>query len=140
MNILLLGPAGVRQGNPGGADRREYGVAHIRPGDMLRAAIAAGSQLGLQVKPIVESGSLVPDDLIVALIRERLAEDDAQDGFVLDGFPRNIAQAEALDEMLREVGRAARRRLRAPGRRRRSASSGWRSAPSEGAPTTRRRR
>jgi adenylate kinase len=72
---------------------------------MLRAAIANETPLGLQVKPIVERGDLVPDDLVVALIRERLGEEDAARGFVLDGFPRNLAQAEELEAMLREIGR-----------------------------------
>ena len=72
---------------------------------MLRAAIAHGTELGLQVKPIVDRGDLVPDELVVALIAERIAEPDAEHGFVLDGFPRNLAQAEALDEMLRGIGR-----------------------------------
>jgi adenylate kinase len=73
---------------------------------MFRAAIAAETELGRRVEPILTSGELVPDDLTVALIRERLSEHDARDGFVLDGFPRNLAQAEALDEMLSEIGRS----------------------------------
>jgi adenylate kinase len=72
---------------------------------MLRAAIAAGTPLGLQVKPILETGQLVPDDLMVELIRDRLSQPDARDGFVLDGFPRTAVQAEALDAVLREIGR-----------------------------------
>jgi adenylate kinase len=72
---------------------------------MFRAAIAAGSDLGRQVEPLLKSGQLVPDDVTIALIRDRLAEDDAQDGFVLDGFPRNLDQAEALDAMLEEIDR-----------------------------------
>ena len=72
---------------------------------MLRAAIAAGTELGRQVKPIYDAGQLVPDDLMIALIRERLAHDDAREGFILDGFPRTMPQAEALEEMLREIGR-----------------------------------
>jgi adenylate kinase len=105
VNILLLGPQGSGKGTQAVRMAADYGVAHISTGDMLRAAIAAGTPLGLQVKSVVESGKLVSDDLIVALIRDRLAEDDAQDGFVLDGFPRNLAQASALDDMLREIGR-----------------------------------
>jgi len=72
---------------------------------MYRAAIAAGTPLGKQVEPLLASGTLVPDEITIPLIRERLAEDDARDGFVLDGYPRNLAQAEALDEMLGEIGR-----------------------------------
>jgi adenylate kinase len=72
---------------------------------MLRSAIAAGTPLGRRVQPIVDAGELVPDDLMIELIRERLGEEDAQDGFILDGFPRTMVQAEALDAMLRDVGR-----------------------------------
>jgi len=72
---------------------------------MFRAAVAEGTELGLQVAPILASGELVPDELTIALIRDRLAQDDAVRGFILDGFPRNLVQAEALDEMLRAIGR-----------------------------------
>jgi adenylate kinase len=72
---------------------------------MLRGAIASGSELGRQVKPILESGNLVPDELMIELIRERLQSEDAESGFVLDGFPRTMTQAEALDSMLAEIGR-----------------------------------
>jgi adenylate kinase len=72
---------------------------------MLRSAIAAGSSLGRRVRPILENGLLVPDDLMVELIRERLDDEDARDGFILDGFPRTLAQASALDDMLREIDR-----------------------------------
>jgi adenylate kinase len=82
-----------------------HGVPHVSTGDMFRAAIAEGSDLGQRVEPILKSGELVPDDLTIALIRDRLGHDDAATGFVLDGFPRNVAQAEALDEMLAEIGR-----------------------------------
>jgi adenylate kinase len=81
-------------------------VPHIATGDILRAAIAQGTELGLQVKPIVESGGLVSDELMVGLIRERLADEDTESGFVLDGFPRTLAQAEALDSMMREIERS----------------------------------
>jgi adenylate kinase len=80
-------------------------VPHVSTGDIFRAAVAEGTELGLQVEPILVSGELVPDELTIALIRDRLALDDAAPGFVLDGFPRNLVQAEALDEMLREIGR-----------------------------------
>src|SRR4051812_48860886 len=105
MNVLLLGPQGSGKGTQAKRISAEYGIPHIATGDMLRAAIAAETSLGLQVKPILDSGRLVPDALMIALIRERLDEDDARDGFVLDGFPRTIGQAEALDSMLREIGR-----------------------------------
>ena len=105
MNVLLLGPQGSGKGTQAKRIQTEYGIPHIATGEILRAAIAAGSELGRRVKPIVESGRLVPDDLMIDLIRERLAADDAQDGFILDGFPRTLAQAEALDEMLADIGR-----------------------------------
>ena len=105
MNILLLGPQGSGKGTQARRISREYGISQIAAGDMLRAAIALGTPLGLQVKPILDSGELVPDELIIDLIRERLEEPDAADGFVLDGFPRTMAQADALDSMLREIGR-----------------------------------
>ena len=102
-NILLLGPQGSGKGTQGKLIASEYGVPHVATGDMLRKAMADGSELGHQVKPIYDSGRLVPDDLMIALIRERLGEDDARDGFVLDGFPRTLAQADALAEMLHEI-------------------------------------
>jgi adenylate kinase len=104
-NILLLGPQGAGKGTQGKLIAAEYGIPHVATGDMLRVAMAAGTELGRQVKPIYDSGRLVPDDLMIALIRERLGEEDAREGFVLDGFPRTMAQAEALEEMLREIGR-----------------------------------
>ncbi len=82
-----------------------YGVPHVSTGDMFRAAIDEGTELGKRVEPILAVGELVPDELTVALIRERLMQDDAAAGFVLDGFPRNLAQASALDAMLEEIGR-----------------------------------
>jgi adenylate kinase len=105
VNVLLLGPQGSGKGTQAKRIAAEYGIPHIATGEILRDAIAAGSDLGRRVKPIVESGRLVPDELMIELIRERLAADDAQDGFILDGFPRTLAQAEALDEMLTEIGR-----------------------------------
>jgi adenylate kinase len=105
VNILLLGPQGSGKGTQAKRIAAEYGLAHIATGDMLRAAIAAATPLGLEVKPIYDAGELVPDDVMIELIRERLAEDDAQEGFVLDGFPRTMAQADAFDEMLKDIGR-----------------------------------
>jgi adenylate kinase len=105
VNILLLGPQGSGKGTQAKRISAEYGIPHIATGDMLRAAIAAGTPLGLQVRPILERGELVPDELMIELIRERLEEPDAAHGFVLDGFPRTMPQAEALDAMLREIGR-----------------------------------
>ena len=105
MNILLLGPQGSGKGTQAKRIAAEYGLAHIATGDMLRAAIAAGTPLGIRVKPIYDAGELVPDELMIELIRERLADDDAQEGFILDGFPRTMIQADALDVMLKDIGR-----------------------------------
>ena len=105
MNILLLGPQGAGKGTQAKRIAAEYGIPHIASGDMLRGAIAAGTELGRLVQPIYDRGDLVPDELMIGLIRERLAQPDAAEGFVLDGFPRTIAQADALDVMLHEIGR-----------------------------------
>lgn len=105
MNILLLGPQGSGKGTQAKRISAEYGIPHVATGDMLRETIAAGTELGRKVKPILARGDLVPDEDMISLIRERLSRDDTAEGFVLDGFPRTMAQAEALDAMLREIGR-----------------------------------
>ena len=105
MKILLLGPQGSGKGTQAKRISAEYGIPHIATGDMLRAAMDADTPLGRRVKPIYDAGQLVPDDLMIELIRERLAQPDTDRGFVLDGFPRTMAQAEALDVMLREIGK-----------------------------------
>lgn len=105
MNVLLLGPQGSGKGTQAKRISEEYGVPHIATGDMLRATIEADTPLGRTLKPILDSGHLVSDDLMIQLIRNRLEEPDAAEGFVLDGFPRTWAQARALDAMLREIGR-----------------------------------
>ena len=105
MNLLVLGPQGAGKGTQAKRISAEYGIPHVSTGDMFRAAVTVGTELGRRVEPILASGDLVPDELTVALIRERLSEEDARDGFVLDGFPRNLTQAEALDGMLAEIGR-----------------------------------
>jgi adenylate kinase len=105
VNILLLGPQGSGKGTQAARISVEYGIPHIATGEMLRSAIAAGTELGKQVGPILDRGDLVPDDLMIALIRERLDAPDTENGFVLDGFPRTMPQAEALDVMLAEIGR-----------------------------------
>jgi adenylate kinase len=104
MNLLLLGPQGSGKGTQGKRISAEYGIPQIATGDMLRGAVAAGTPLGIAVEPILERGELVPDQLIIDLIRERLDDPDAAKGFVLDGFPRTMAQADALDSLLRETG------------------------------------
>ena len=105
MNLLVLGPQGAGKGTQAKRVATEYSVPHISTGDMFRAAIAAHTDLGRQVEPLLAAGRLVPDEVTVALIRERLGEPDAAAGFILDGFPRNLAQAEALDALLAEIGR-----------------------------------
>ena len=105
MNVLILGPQGSGKGTQARLLAEVYGIPHVGTGDMLREAIAAGDELGRRVQPTVDAGQLVPDHLMVELIRERLSREDAAAGFVLDGFPRTLAQAEALDGVLRELGR-----------------------------------
>ena len=102
MRILILGPQGSGKGTQAKRIAAARGIPHVATGDILRAAIADGSELGRRVEPILERGDLVPDDLMVDLIRERLADED---GFVLDGFPRTVPQAKALDAMLDEIGK-----------------------------------
>jgi adenylate kinase len=106
VNLLVLGPQGSGKGTQAKRLSEAHGIPHVSTGDMFRAAIAAGTELGNQVAPILASGELVPDELTIALIRARLGEEDARHGFVLDGFPRNVQQAEALDAMLASIGRA----------------------------------
>ena len=106
MNLLVLGPQGSGKGTQAARLSADHGIPHVATGDMFRGAIAAGTALGRRVEPILASGELVPDELTVALIRERLSQPDARDGFVLDGFPRTLEQAEELDAMLAEIGRS----------------------------------
>ena len=104
MNVLVLGPQGSGKGTQAKRVAAEYEIPHVSTGDMFRALDDA-TPLGRDVNSIMERGDLVPDEITIRMIRERLAEDDAGRGFILDGFPRNTAQAEALNEMLREIGR-----------------------------------
>jgi adenylate kinase len=106
LNMVMLGAPGAGKGTQAVRIAAAHELPHISTGEMLREAIAAETELGSKVKAIVESGALVSDELVVAVIRERLARDDARNGFVLDGFPRTIGQAEALDQLLAELGRA----------------------------------
>ncbi len=104
MNIVLLGAPGAGKGTQGQKLVEEFGIAHISTGDLLRAAVKAQSELGKQAKAYMDAGQLVPDQLVIDLVKERLGQPDAQKGFMLDGFPRNIAQAETLDGELKGMG------------------------------------
>jgi adenylate kinase len=106
LDILLLGPQGAGKGTQGRLISGEYGIPHIATGDMLRTAIADGTELGRRADPLVKAGELVPDDLMIGLFRDRLAREETRSGFVLDGFPRTAVQAEALDAMLEEIDRS----------------------------------
>lgn len=105
MNLILLGPPGAGKGTQADYLHQRYGLAKLATGDMLRAAAASGSETGQKLKAIMAAGQLVPDDTMIALIRERIQQADCARGFILDGFPRTIPQAEALDSMLSAVGR-----------------------------------
>ncbi|MCL2493356.1 MAG: adenylate kinase [Clostridiales bacterium] len=102
--ILLLGAPGSGKGTQAAKITQNYGIPAIATGDILRENVAAGTPLGLEAKRYMEAGELVPDDLIIALMNDRMHEDDAKNGYILDGFPRTIAQAEALDEFLAKSG------------------------------------
>jgi adenylate kinase len=108
LELLLLGPQGAGKGTQGERIAAEYGIPRIATGDILREAVADGSELGERVGPIMKSGALVPDDLMIEVFRDRLSRPDTETGFVLDGFPRTLPQAEALDEMLVAIGRPLR--------------------------------
>lgn len=104
MNIVLLGAPGAGKGTQAQKLVEEFGFAHISTGDLLRAAVKARSELGLQAKEYMDAGRLVPDQLVVDLVKERLEGDDAKGGFILDGFPRNTTQAVTLDSELSSMG------------------------------------
>jgi adenylate kinase len=104
MKVILLGPPGSGKGTQARRIESRKGIVQLSTGDMLRTAIASGGELGERVKGIMDAGQLVPDDLIIDMIAERTARPDCRDGFILDGFPRTVPQARALDEMLAKRG------------------------------------
>lgn len=104
MNLILLGPPGAGKGTQAQALERRHHLVQLSTGEMLRATIASGSELGKELKEIVESGALVPDDIMIRMISDRISRRDCKNGFILDGFPRTTAQAKALDAMLTEKG------------------------------------
>jgi len=106
MNLVLMGLPGAGKGTQAEKIVAKYAIPHISTGDMFRAAIKEGTELGLKAKSYMDRGDLVPDEVTIGIVRERLGKDDCQKGFLLDGFPRTVAQAEALEQILAELNRS----------------------------------
>lgn len=104
MHILLMGPPGAGKGTQAANLVKEFGIPHISTGDMFRAAVKEGTELGLQAKACMDAGKLVPDEVTIGIVKERLAKPDCKKGFILDGFPRTVEQADALSGILKELG------------------------------------
>ncbi len=105
MNIVLFGPPGAGKGTQAKELTKRYGIPHISTGDILRANVRDGTELGMKAKEYMDRGELVPDTVLIGLIRNRLNEPDCKEGYLLDGYPRTIPQADALDIILREIGK-----------------------------------
>ncbi|KGA98295.1 adenylate kinase [Alkalihalobacillus alcalophilus ATCC 27647 = CGMCC 1.3604] len=105
MNLILMGLPGAGKGTQAERIVEKYQIPHISTGDMFRAAIKGQTELGIKAKSFIDAGELVPDEVTIGIVRERLNEDDCKDGFLLDGFPRTVAQAEALEDILSSMGR-----------------------------------
>ena len=103
MKLILLGAPGAGKGTQAAVISERYHIPQISTGNIIRAALKSGTEMGLKAKSFIDAGQLVPDEVVIGIIRERLAEDDCKDGFILDGFPRTIPQAEALDKMGIEI-------------------------------------
>lgn len=105
MNVLLMGPPGAGKGTQADLIKDRYPIPHISTGDMFREAVSTGTELGKEAKKYMDSGKLVPDEVTIGIVQERLAQDDCKEGFLLDGFPRTVKQAEALDQVLAKLGK-----------------------------------